>query len=145
MDSFDYPYQFKHTPRWLIEEADTLERLQRLELEDRVSGLDYMQGLDIPFDTMSDDTLREMLGQGAQPVAPRAESMPRIPVHGAAPVRRERCPFPAPIRYKAQVWYQGRNCDLGWYMSISVRDEVVSEAKMLRAMGLDPRLAKRKK
>lgn len=48
---------------------------------------------------------------------------------------------PVPLRYKGSVWYEGRVYPLGWHDTIEARDAVVREAKNLRAMGIDPRLA----
>jgi len=52
---------------------------------------------------------------------------------------------PVPLRHKASIWYEGRVCSLGWHDTLEARDAVVSEAKNLRAMGLDPHLAMKRK
>lgn len=52
------------------------------------------------------------------------------------PVKQSRQRVPAPRRYKATIWHEGRTVALGWFLTEQVRDEVVTAARQRRAMGL---------
>ncbi len=97
---------------------------------------------------MSDDHLRALLGPGEiEPVKPHKQSKLSI-VPPLVPMVPKPKPFysaprtVSPLRYKATVWENGRSVSLGWFMTESVRDEVVAEAKRLRSIGLPVLLAK---
>jgi len=66
-----------------------------------------------------------------RPIAQRA---PIDPVVRAKSLRRVN--LPPVVKYRAQVWIDGRNVNLGSFLTEQVRDEAVALAKSMRAIGL---------
>lgn len=100
------------------------------------------------LERMSDAELIELLGADIKVKKPEPVKIANpFPVQPAKPREKiKRLPRhePVPPRYKANIWYQGKSHSLGWFMTEQVRDEVVADAKALRAMGLDPRIVQQR-
>lgn len=142
----EHPHEFTHYDDRALDGLSFAE-LNHLMYVDRVlCDPRHSERSDIELERMSDDDLRAMLGE-SEPVKPRKRArLPHMPP--LVPVIPKPKPFysaprtVSPLRYKATVWENGRSVSLGWFMTESVRDEVVAEAKRLRSIGLPVLLAK---
>lgn len=100
------------------------------------------------LERMSDDQLRALLVDDVKPVKVKPSNPFPARASEPAPVIpqvRERV-LPewrrALLRYKAQLWHDGKPVHLGYFMSEQVRDEAIAAAKLRRSMGLPIRLTK---
>lgn len=140
-----HPHTFAHYDEHELH-GKTFEQMNHLMYVDRVLS-DPRHNLIDPMDLecMTDEQLRDMLGADVEVVKkPKPAKLPN-PYPSAPPPERPRYTAPrtiSPLRYKATVWEKGRSVSLGWFMTESVRDEVVAEAKRLRSIGLPVLLAK---
>lgn len=137
-----HPHAFAHHDEQALE-GMTFEQLNHMMYVDVAMSDKRLAHIDpMDLERMSDDKLRSLLADDS-PVRPvkRANPFPAV-IEQKVPLKRAPPRYPVPPRYKAQIWYQGKNHSLGWFLTEQVRDEVVRDAKLLRNMGLDPRIAK---
>lgn len=121
-------HHFKyHDPHQL--EGLTLEQLRRLEHIDRLRDDRLVDHDPAYLQSLSDDELTILVSMLPKPRT--AEPVP------SAPVKPVRWVNPYPVtKYRAQVWIDGRNINLGSYLNEITRDEVVTMAKSMRSLGL---------
>ena len=143
----DHPHEFTHYDDRDLE-GHSFSELNHLMYIDRVlCDPRYEHLSDVELDRMTDDQLRALLG-ASEPARKRKAKPPAAQYFAPAlPREKIKRPLkhdPVPPRYKAQIWWQGKNHSLGWFMTEQVRDEVVHDAKVLRSMGLDPRIVQQR-
>lgn len=141
-----HPHTFEAFSRLDLDGCSFAE-LNHLVYVDRVlSDPRYKDTAEVSMlERMTDEQLRDMLGEDVEVVEKPKPAKLLSPYPAAPPPERPRYTAPrtvSPLRYKATVWEKGRSVSLGWFMTESVRDEVVAEAKRLRSMGLPVLLAK---
>lgn len=124
-------YQFKYHDSYDLEGMSEAE-LRRAELKDRILDLPEYDNLDIfALNRMSEQEMRDLLGPRRADPPKRA---PIDPVVRAKPLRRSS--LPPVVKHRAQVWIDGRNVNLGSFLTEQVRDEALALAKSMRAIGL---------
>lgn len=142
-------FTFEYLKEYEVDEFASFKELVHLSYVDRVKMLPRYADAEVgTLELMTDEQLRAMLSNEPAPVKPAAPApvAPREPVQGS-PIPRVR-PRTLPEwreaipRYRAQLWHEGKPVHLGYFMTEQVRDEVVSEARARRNMGLPIRLAK---
>lgn len=140
----DHPHEFTHYDDRALDGL-SFAQLNHLMYVDRVMcDPRHEHRSDIELEHMSDDQLRAMLGDGEPLRKRKASPVSLAPAMPREKVKRPLKHDPVPPRYKAQIWWQGKNHSLGWFLTEQVRDEVVDDAKALRAMGLDPRIVQQR-
>lgn len=130
-------YEVAHEP---------LEVRRHLMYVDMAMGKPSLRDFDpMALERMSDADLIELLGADIKPKpVDIASPFPVQPAKPREKIKRAPRHEPTPPRYKANIWYQGKSHALGWFMTEQVRDEVVADAKALRAIGLDPRIVQQR-
>lgn len=124
-------YQFKYHDSFDLEGMTDAE-LRRAELRDRILDLPEYDEIDVTaLRAMSEQELMALLAPYCTEAPKRA---PIDPVVRAKPLRRVN--LPPVVKYRAQVWLDGRNVNLGSFLTEQVRDEAVTLAKSMRAIGL---------
>lgn len=124
-------YQFKYHDSYDLEGMSEAE-LRCAELRDRILDLPEYDEIDVSeLNRMSEQELLALLAPYRTEAPKRA---PIDPVVRAKPLQR--ASLPPVVKYKATIWYQGRTVALGWYLTQQVRDEAVTLAKSMRAIGL---------
>lgn len=124
-------YQFKYHDSYDLEGMSEAE-LRCAELRDRILDLPEYDEIDVSeLNRMSEQELLALLAP-YRTEAPKRE--PIDPVVRAKPLQRSS--LPPVVKHKATIWYQGRTVALGWYLTQQVRDEAVTLAKSMRAIGL---------
>ncbi len=140
----DHPHEFTHYDDRALDGL-SFAHLNHLMYVDRVMcDPRHEHRSDIELERMSDDQLRALLGDGEPLRKRKAAPVSLAPTMPREKVKRPLKHDPVPPRYKAQIWWQGKNHSLGWFLTEQVRDEVVTDAKALRAMGLDPRIVQQR-
>lgn len=140
----DHPHEFTHYDDRALDGL-SFAHLNHLMYVDRVMcDPRHEHRSDIELERMSDDQLRALLGDGEPLRKRKAAPVSLFPALPRERVKRPLKHDPVPPRYKAQIWWQGKNHSLGWFLTEQVRDEVVTDAKALRAMGLDPRIVQQR-
>lgn len=124
-------YQFKYHDSYDLEGMSEAE-LRCAELRDRILDLPEYDEIDVSeLNRMSEQELLALLAPYRTEAPKRA---PVDPVVCAKPLQH--ASLPPVVKYKATIWYQGRTVALGWYFTQRVRDEAVTLAKSMRAIGL---------
>lgn len=124
-------YQFKYHDSYDLEGMSEAE-LRRAELRDRILDMPEYDEIDVTaLRAMSEQELLALLAPYRTEAPKRT---PIDPVVRAKPLRRPG--LPAVVKHKATMWHQGRTVALGWYLTKQVRDEAVTLAKSMRAIGL---------
>lgn len=124
-------YQFKYHDSYDLEGMTDAE-LRRAELRDRILDLPEYDEIDVSeLNRMSEQELLALLAPYHTEAPKRA---PIDPMVRAKPLRRPS--LPPVVKHRAQVWIDGRNVNLGSFLTEQVRDEAVALAKSMRAIGL---------
>lgn len=121
-------YQFKyHDPHQY--EGLSPDQLLRLEYIDRLLDDKLVDHDPSYLQSQTDEELAMLVSMlpKPRPVAP-AQVAPAKPARWVNP-------YPV-VKYRAQVWINGANVNLGSFLSEQVRDEVVAMAKSMRSLGL---------
>jgi len=134
-------YTFKYHDEFELEGLSP-EQLTRLEHIDRLLAdrsvdhdPDYLRSL-------SDAELRDLVSMLPKPrIAAPADDPVLAPVTYAPAHRKAPKPVrwvnPYPVvKYRAQMWTNGRNVNLGSFYTEQVRDEAVTMAKAMRDLGI---------
>lgn len=143
----DHPHEFTHYNDRALDGLSFSEMNHLMYVDRVMCDPRHEHRSDIELERMSDDQLRALLGDSEPVRKRRAATVSPFPAQPSPPrekLRRLPRHEPVPPRYKAQIWYQGKNHSLGWFLTEQVRDEVVTDAKNLRNMGLDPRIVKQR-
>lgn len=109
---------------------DTLTHLANLERLRHDPAIDYSEE---QLDELTPEDAAILVSMLPKP-APVVQRAPVDPVVRAKPLRR--ASLHPVVKYKATMWYQGRTVALGWFLTQQVRDEAVTLAKSMRAIGL---------
>lgn len=109
---------------------DTATHLANLERLRHDPAIDYTEE---QLETMTPEDAATLVSMLPKP-RPIAQRAPIDPVVRAKPLQRSS--LPPVVKHKATLWYQGRTVALGWYLTQQVRDEAVTLAKSMRAIGL---------
>lgn len=124
-------YQFKHHDSYDLEGMTEAE-LRCAELRDRVLTMPEYDEIDVhELNRMNEQELLALLAPYRTEAPKRA---PVDPVVRAKPLQRAN--LPPVVKHRAQVWIDGRNVNLGSFLTEQVRDEAVTLAKSMRAIGL---------
>lgn len=109
---------------------DTATHLANLERLRHDPAIDYTEE---QLETMTPDDAAILVSMLPKP-RPIVHPAPIDPVVRAKPLRRSS--LPPVVKHRAQVWIDGRNVNLGSFLTEQVRDEAVTLAKSMRAIGL---------
>lgn len=109
---------------------DTATHLANLERLRHDPAIDYTEE---QLETMTPEDAAILVSMLPKP-RPIVHPAPVDPVVRTKPLRRPS--LPAAVKYRAQVWVDGRNVNLGSFLTQQVRDEAVTLAKSMRTIGL---------